>query len=93
MNKNELPPDQKSENPDKKKSSSNTNQEVNPYLKFSGIGIQLMVTIGAGAWGGHALDEKFQNEKPIWTIILSLLGVAIGLYIVIRAVTKMTNDE
>jgi len=62
-------------------------------MKFSGMAFQMMFTIGLGAWGGHALDQKYQNEKPIWTIVLSLLGIAISLYLVIRSASKMSKDD
>lgn len=57
------------------------------------MAIQMGVTIGAGAWGGSALDEKYQNETPVWTIVLSLAGVAISLYLLIRQANKMSDDE
>ena len=55
--------------------------------------IQMIIPIGAGAWGGHYIDQSYQNEKPIWTIILSLLGIAIALYLVIRSASKMSQDD
>lgn len=57
------------------------------------MAIQMAVAIGGGAWGGSALDEHYQNEKPIWTIVFSLLGVGISLYLFIRAAQKMSKDD
>ena len=57
------------------------------------MALQMGVVIGGGAWGGHALDQHYQNEKPIWTIVLSLLGIAASLYLVIRSAKKMSEDE
>ena len=57
------------------------------------MAIQMFVVIGGGAWGGHELDKYYQNEKPVWTIILSLLGIAISLYLIIRSASKMSKDE
>ena len=57
------------------------------------MAIQMGLTIGAGAWGGSALDNYYQNEKPIWTIVLSLLGVATSLYLLIRAAKNMSDDK
>jgi hypothetical protein len=48
----------------------------------------MAVTIGLGAWGGKKLDEHFQNEKPICTIILSLLGIFTALYLVLKDFIK-----
>tara|TARA_B110000285_G_C14815331_1_gene463903 strand:+ start:221 stop:430 length:210 start_codon:yes stop_codon:yes gene_type:complete len=61
----------------------------NKLAKFSALGTQMAVLIGGGAWGGNALDSKMQNEKPIFTIIFSLLGIAVSLYFVIRQAGKL----
>jgi F0F1-type ATP synthase assembly protein I len=42
-------------------------------------------------WLGTFLDQKQVNETPVWTIILSLFGVAASLYLVIREVRKIDN--
>jgi Kef-type K+ transport system membrane component KefB len=42
-------------------------------------------------WLGTYLDKKQVNETPIWTIVLSLFGVAGSLYLVIREVRKIDN--
>jgi F0F1-type ATP synthase assembly protein I len=57
------------------------------------MAFQMMITIGGGAWGGHELDQAQQNEKPIWTIVFSLLGIAISLYLIIRSASKMSEDD
>jgi F0F1-type ATP synthase assembly protein I len=44
----------------------------------------MAVIIGFSAWGGNKLDSKFKNNTPVFTIILSLLGIATALYIVLR---------
>lgn len=63
------------------------------YLKYSSLGFQMAITIGLSAWGGHYLDGKYQNEKPIYTIILILLGIAIAMYQVIREVNRLSKDD
>ncbi|UYZ58647.1 AtpZ/AtpI family protein [Hymenobacter latericus] len=55
--------------------------------KFSGVGMQMLVVIGLSAWGGVTLDKKMGWE-PWGTIILTLLGVFIAMYQVIRAVSE-----
>lgn len=62
-------------------------------MRFSGMALQMIVTIGGGAWGGNALDKHYQNEKPIWTIVLSLLGIAVSLYFIIRSAKKMAEED
>ena len=62
-------------------------------MRYSGMALQMMVPIALGAWAGSELDKNQQTEKPVWTIVLSLLGVAISLYLVIRSVNKLSNEE
>lgn len=63
------------------------------FVKFSSLGIQMIALIGGGAWGGQLLDNKMQNEKPIFTIVFSLLGIFASLYFVIREAIKLSKDD
>jgi F0F1-type ATP synthase assembly protein I len=65
------------------------------YLRFSGLGVQMGVIIAFFTWLGTFLDDKQQNETPVWTIVLSLFGVAGSLYLVVKEVQKMgkNNEE
>lgn len=49
--------------------------------------MQMLVVIGLSAWGGVTLDKKMGWE-PWGTIVLTLLGVFIAMYQVIRAVSE-----
>ena len=61
---------------------------VNQYLKFSGMGMQMAITIALFAWLGTFLDKKFETDKPLWTAGLSLLGVFSGLYLMLKQLPK-----
>ena len=61
---------------------------VNQYLKFSGMGMQMAITIALFAWLGTFLDKKFETDKPLWTAGLSLLGVFVGLYLMFKQLPK-----
>ncbi|MFD1553138.1 hypothetical protein DNU06_12470 [Putridiphycobacter roseus] len=63
------------------------------YLKYSSLGFQMAITVGLAAWGGQYFDKKFENEQPIFTIVLILIGIAIALYQVIREVNKLTKED
>jgi F0F1-type ATP synthase assembly protein I len=43
--------------------------------------------VGAGIGGGYLLDQHFAS-KPVWTVSLSLLGLGLGLYQVIREIMR-----
>jgi hypothetical protein len=68
---------------------NNPNKEpqkpLNSYAKYSGIGIQMILIIGGGCYGGFKLDEHFKNtETPVFTIILSLLSIGLAMYVVLK---------
>lgn len=60
------------------------NRPMNSFVKYSALGFQMLATIGVFAFIGYKLDEAQHHEKPIWTAVLSLIGVAGSLYQVIR---------
>ena len=63
------------------------------YLRFSSLGFQMAITIGLGAWAGTYLDNKFQTEKPYYSIGIILIAIAIALYQVINEVMQMSKDD
>lgn len=67
---------------------SNDKKNPNEALKYSGMAIKMAIVIAAGVFGGQYLDEKFNNQSPWMTIILSLVGVGLAIYFVISDTTK-----
>lgn len=54
------------------------------FVKYSGLGFQMLATIGVFAFGGYKLDEYLKNAKPVCMAIFGLIGVIISLYQVVR---------
>lgn len=52
------------------------------------MAIQMAAIIGLSAWGGQTLDERAQNQTPVYTIVLSLLGIFAALYLVLKDFIK-----
>lgn len=67
----------------KKKLSDNSRA----YLKYSGIGFQMIATILLGVLIGMFLDNKFETDN-IFTAIFSLIFVVIALYVVLKDFIK-----
>lgn len=63
------------------------------WVEFTQIGIQMAVAITAGVLLGKWLDEKYPNSYSAYTIVFSLLGVFISLYMVIKKALRMSNFE
>ena len=66
---------------------------IRKWAVFSGIAIQMGVTIGLGAFAGVKLDEKYPNKYSAYTIIFSLLGVFISLYALIKQLQKLNKND
>ena len=56
----------------------------NAYAKYSGLGLQMAIIIGGGCYGGFKLDDHFKNKTPIFTIVISLVSIALAMYIVLK---------
>lgn len=64
----------------------NLTKDVGPYLNS---GFQLITPILLGVYFGQRLDRG--HEFPLWTLILSISGIALGLFGFIYTVLK--NDK
>ncbi len=62
--------------------------QPNPFLRYSGMALQMALIIGLGVFGGQALDEKLNKEFPLFTLIFSILAVALAMYMVIKDLSK-----
>jgi F0F1-type ATP synthase assembly protein I len=62
-------------------------QNLSNYGKYSSIGFQMIAIMVAGVFGGIYLD-KWLHSKPIFTIVLSLLSVALSMYYTIKDLSK-----
>lgn len=56
------------------------------------MAFQLFAGIFLGVWGGMQLDA-WLNSKPWFTVILSLFGVAAGLYSVLKDFIKPPQNK
>jgi ATP synthase protein I len=61
-------------------------KQVNSYLRFSTVAFQMGAIIGLMTWLGVWLDSRFNPAGAAFTVVCSLLGVAAGLYLIIKEV-------
>jgi F0F1-type ATP synthase assembly protein I len=59
--------------------------------RYAGLGTQIAVGVGLGALVGTWLDNKF-NWAPWGVLGCSMLGLASGLYLLFKDVSKMNKD-
>lgn len=67
-------------------------KQLNSYIKYSSLGIQLGVIIGVFTYGGSFLDDYYQSNNSFYTTILSLVGVVGGLTSVIIKLVRESQD-
>jgi len=72
----------------KKEPDDNNERPLGAYVKYSGLGFQMIAIIGVFAFAGYKIDESAHHQVRWVTAILSLVGVFISLYIVIVSLKK-----
>lgn len=70
--------------PQKKKDRKKLSDNLTNWAKYSGMAFQMFAIIFIAVWGGNKLDKLAENETPVFTIILSLLGVFAAIYTVLK---------
>jgi F0F1-type ATP synthase assembly protein I len=79
--KEELSQKQKNQ---KKSSKNQENKGLRDFGKYSGLAFQMIVIILVMTWCGIKLDKVLGLSTPVFTIILSLLGVFAGIYAALK---------
>ncbi len=64
---------------------------LNTFARYSSISFQMIVVIGAFAFAGYKIDEWRNSKTPVFTAGLSLVGVAVSMYQVVKQLNK--NDS
>ena len=59
--------------------------------RYAGIGLEICAGVLLGVLVGYWLDSRY-GWTPIGTLIGSLLGIAGGMYLVIRQAMRMNKD-
>ena len=75
--------------PLKKVKPKNTgNKGIRDFGKYSAIAFQMVGIILVTTWGGIKLDKLMGFGKPVFTIVLSLLGVFAAIYTAVKDFIK-----
>ena len=56
-------------------------RNLKEYARYSNLGIQMIVVILLGVFGGIQLDKWLHLKFPAFTVVLSFTGVILGIYI------------
>ncbi|WP_223550160.1 AtpZ/AtpI family protein [Aestuariivivens sp. NBU2969] len=73
----------------------NKDQDPKKQLKnvaaLSGVAVQMGVTIYLFVLLGKWLDVKYNNGDKLYIIIMTLLGVGVSLYVVLKQINRINN--
>jgi F0F1-type ATP synthase assembly protein I len=72
----------------KKNQKSPGNKGLNDFGRYSGMAFQMIAIILVTTWGGMQLDKLAKFHTPVFTIILSLLGVFAAIYTAVKDFIK-----
>lgn len=67
---------------------SKKSKGTDTYLKYSGLAIQILITLALAGWGGYVLDQKMGWKFPfalLGFIFIAFAGIIILLYRSINA--------
>ena len=71
-----------------KKSPKDFLRSSQGFIKYTNIAFRMIVIILVGVFAGVKLDEFFELEIAIFTLVLSLLSVAASMYVIIREISS-----
>lgn len=60
----------------------------NTVIRYGGLGMQMLLTIGVAGWLGHKLDEYLSLEFPAFLLLFVLAALGGTLYKLYRAVNQ-----
>ena len=58
---------------------------INNYAKYSGIAFQMIAIICVFSYAGYRIDKAAGHTTQWVTAVLSLIGVFLSMYIIIRS--------
>jgi ATP synthase protein I len=67
----------------------NAEKKLNSYAKYSGMGIQMVVIVCLGVFGGIKLDAWLRpGSFPLFTVFLTLFSIFGALYLFLKDFIK-----
>ena len=63
-------------------------KQYNSYLKFSGLAVQLVATIGLAGWLGYLLDNYLALGFPLFIIVFTLLAFSGAMFQLYKSMNK-----
>ncbi|WP_339814927.1 AtpZ/AtpI family protein [uncultured Imperialibacter sp.] len=58
------------------------------FLRFTGVGFEMLATIGVGVAAGYYADKYFQLQFPVFLLSLSFISLFGSLYLLYKRLPK-----
>lgn len=68
-------------------------KSINKWIKLSNAGLQMAIIITLCVFAGDWIDGKYPNLYPLFTVVLSLFGVFVALFSVIKQVKNISDKS
>lgn len=81
-----------SSNSEEKKVLRSVGRAIKEVAPYSGLGLQLVITIFMFLFVGKLIDEHY-GTSPVWMITGSIVGIAIGMYNFIMSVLELIKKR
>jgi F0F1-type ATP synthase assembly protein I len=62
--------------------------QTNGYLRYSGLGIQLLAAIGVAGWAGYELDQYLQIKFPAFMLLFGFLAFGGMMFQIYRSINR-----
>lgn len=62
------------------------------FLRYSQLGIQLLLTIGLSAWGGYALDKYLGLKFPAFLLTFVFASFGASMYMLYRQLNDNSGE-
>lgn len=74
-------------------SKKNPTKNLSKFVRFTGLGLQMGLTIYFASLIGDWLDTKYPSENMSWHKTLTIFAVFGSTYSIIRQVIKLGNSD
>jgi hypothetical protein len=72
--------------PDSKKSK--TTRRTNQYLRYTSLGLQLLITLAIAGIGGYFLDQWIGWQFPVFLLLFIMVALAGSIYLLIKGTSN-----
>jgi len=76
----------------KEKTLQSIGRAVREIAPYSGLGLQLAVTVVLFWFIGKMIDEHY-GTQPLWMIVGAMVGIVVGMYNFIKSVIELGKKK